>query len=591
MFTWMARERVAQNAALAGSARPDARVRGNALGRAAAGVLRAVMLASLAALAGCGAGQVRPVDSSAPAMEGYHNVDDLYIVDCLLPGQVRQMGKMTYLSPRKPIKTTAIDCRVRGGEYVAYDRADYRSALKVWQGRAEAGDADAQVIVGEIYERGMGTAPDYAKAAEWYRKAAEQGNEKAQTNLGYLYEQGLGVKQDMVAAINWYRKAAGDNGDELMLASAAKEKIDRLKSQLEDEQKKSEAQKQALQNQIEQLQQRLQQQQGGQADNEQTIKALQSLLDQTNQKLAEQSQRLDQLRHVDVQSSTAVTRGGGAALPTHLGDFNFGRYYALVVGLEKYKYWGNLQTPYADAKTIADLLSKKYGFSTTVMLDASAQDILSKLNDLREQLGKDDNLLIYFAGHGQLRQSVEDQSKLGYWLPVNAQRDRTTFWLPNSQINEQLALLQARSVLVIADSCYAGAMSTDPASLLVGGGGRLSDPIIKLGLERRARYILSSGGLHPVMDRGEGVHSLFANALIEVLQNNHGLLREQDLFQDVSAQMAVRAEKMGVEQKPELRPIRAAGHNPGGSFFLVPRDVKSVASHTKSLNPPGRQGG
>jgi len=590
MFTWMAKGRVLPITGSRGPAHTTARSPSSALIRAAGAGLRVATLASLTALAACGTGQVRPVDNASPATEGYHNVDDLYIVDCLLPGQVRQMGKMTYLSPRKPIKTTALDCRVRGGEYVAYDRADYHSALKVWQGRAEEGDADAQVIVGEIYERGMGTAPDYAKAAEWYRKAAEQGNEKAQTNLGYLYEQGLGVQQNLVTAINWYRKAAGDKGDELMLASAAKEKIDRLKSQLEEEQKKSETQQRALQSQIEQLKGRLQEQQSGQQDDSQTIKALQSLLDQTNEKLAEQSKRLDQLRHVDVESST-TTRGGGPVQPTHVGDFNFGRYYALIVGLEKYQYWSNLQSPYADAKSIAQLLSKKYGFSTTVILDANAQDILSKLNDLREQLGKDDNLLIYFAGHGQLRRSVETQSQLGYWLPVNAQRDRTTFWLPNSQINEQLALLQARSVMVIADSCYAGAMSTDPASLLLGGGGRLSDRIIELGLERRARYILSSGGLHPVMDSGQGGHSLFANSLIEVLKDNHGLLREQDLFRAVSEQMAGRAAKMGVNQRPELRPIRAAGHNPGGSFFLVPREDQSVASHTKSLNPAGRQGG
>ena len=58
----------------------------------------------LAALAGCGGDQVREVDKSAPAMEGYRHIEDLYIVDCLLPGEVRQMGKMTKLSPRKPTK-------------------------------------------------------------------------------------------------------------------------------------------------------------------------------------------------------------------------------------------------------------------------------------------------------------------------------------------------------------------------------------------------------------------------------------------------------------------------------------------------------
>ena len=81
----------------------------------------------------------------------------LLIVDCLLPGQVRKLGgQMTYLSPRRPVKTTAVDCEVRGGEYVAYDRANYATSLAVWMPQAEGGDPQAQVYVGEIFEKGLG---------------------------------------------------------------------------------------------------------------------------------------------------------------------------------------------------------------------------------------------------------------------------------------------------------------------------------------------------------------------------------------------------------------------------------------------------
>jgi uncharacterized caspase-like protein len=546
---------------------------------------RYALVALIAAtLAGCG-GQVREVESSAPEMEGYRHVEDMYVVDCLLPGEVRQMGKTTYLSPRKPVKTTARDCRIRGGEYVAYSRADQNSALRVWRGRAEEGDPEAQVIVGEIFEKGMGVEPDYQKAVEWYRKAAEQGNERARTNLGYMYEQGLGVEQDLVTAMEWYRKASGDTQGELMLASKAQEKIEKLRTELEAERKQAQSQQRALKEQIEQLRERLENQQGSREDQSEQIQALESLLEETNERLAKKTERLDQLRNVDTESST-ITRGGAPEGPISMRDHNFGRYHALVVGLERYEHWDNLASPHEDAREIASLLSENYGFSTTVILDASAQDILSTLNDLREEIGKNDNVLIYFAGHGQLRKAVAEESQHGYWLPVNAQRDRTTFWLPNSQINEQLALLPARSVLVIADSCYAGAMSTDPASMLLGDGGELSDRLIELGLERRARYILSSGGLHPVLDQGEGEHSLFANAMIDVLKNDHEILREQDLFRKISDRVAERAERLGFEQRPELRPIRAAGHNPGGSFFFVKRqdatsesDVVSFVGH------------
>ncbi len=152
----------------------------------------------------------QPGHSSSTQSKSAGNADDLYVVDCLLPGQIRKLGQLaTYLTARRPIKTTAIDCEIRGGEYVAYDRASYATSLKVWLPKAQAGDAEAQTNVGEIYEKGLGLSPDYPMAAEWYRKAAEQGNSRAQINLGFLYEKGLGVPQDRSKAMEWYRKSSG----------------------------------------------------------------------------------------------------------------------------------------------------------------------------------------------------------------------------------------------------------------------------------------------------------------------------------------------------------------------------------------------
>src|SRR5690606_12119241 len=136
--------------------------------------------------------------------EGFTPVQELSIVDCLLPGQVRMLGGRPYQTPRRPTRTTAADCAARGGEYLLYDRADYRSALNVWMETAQSGDPEAQTIVGEIYERGLGAEPNYEAAAEWYRRAAEQGYARAQFNLGTLYEQGLGVPADRLEALNWY---------------------------------------------------------------------------------------------------------------------------------------------------------------------------------------------------------------------------------------------------------------------------------------------------------------------------------------------------------------------------------------------------
>lgn len=155
---------------------------------------------------------------------GLDSVEDYVLVDCLLPGQIRQLGtSMTYLSPRRSIKTTQKDCGVRGGEYVLFDRSDYSTALQALLPKAREGDAIAQTYVGEIYERALGLpSPDYAVAASWYQKAAAQGHAPAQISLGSLYERGLGVASDKAAALNLYRKATGLDQDRLIFESALK---------------------------------------------------------------------------------------------------------------------------------------------------------------------------------------------------------------------------------------------------------------------------------------------------------------------------------------------------------------------------------
>jgi hypothetical protein len=140
------------------------------------------------------------------------NADAYEVVDCLLPGQIRQLGTMTtYVTERRPVRTTKEDCAIRGGEYVLADRADYRSALKIWLGEAEKGSAEAQYYAGTIYERGQGAAADYPQAAAWYQKAADQGDKRAAIALGRLYEQGLGVAKDPAQAFRWYAEASGLN--------------------------------------------------------------------------------------------------------------------------------------------------------------------------------------------------------------------------------------------------------------------------------------------------------------------------------------------------------------------------------------------
>ncbi len=76
------------------------------------------------------------------------------------------------------------------------------------QKKAEAGDANAQSSLGEMYAKGEGVPKDAVKAAEWYQKSAVQGNAQAQDRLGVMYDLGEGVPKDAAKAVEWFEKAA-----------------------------------------------------------------------------------------------------------------------------------------------------------------------------------------------------------------------------------------------------------------------------------------------------------------------------------------------------------------------------------------------
>lgn len=535
-----------------------------------------ISLAVLLAAPGGFAQQVRDFSADSIEAEGFSEFDDFYVVDCLLPGEVRRMGRTMFMSPRRPVRTTAIDCRIRGGEYTAYSRANYQSALGVWLSRAQEGNAEAQHYVGEIFEKGLGRAPDYVQALSWYKRAAEQGYRRSQVSIGYFYEHGLGVDPDPAEALRWYRRASGLDEDDLVFASAAQQQMDALRAELQSELEQSQAEQRALRQQVEMLRRQLEQQSDGRADAEATIATLEGMLARVESRTAETEGRLVRLRGSDlVPAATQLPAATQAAFSGGAVDHGrFGNYYALIVGLQSYHFWEPLESPHQDARRLAELLTTRYGFDTTLLLDASGQEILSSINDLRERIGPQDNVLLYFAGHGQLLRPEAEQLRRGYWLPVNAEIDRSTFWLSNSAINDYLAILDARSVLVVADSCFGGAMSNDPATMMMGTGMQLSDRLIDLGLSRRARFVISSGGLRPVMDGMGGEHSVFARALIEALEQADTLFRAQDVFVEVAERTAGLAAVQGMEQRPEMRPIREAGHE-AGTFFFVPKSADS----------------
>jgi uncharacterized caspase-like protein len=628
----------------------------------------------------------------APRAAGVKNAEDLLIVDCLLPGQIRSLGRQaTFMGARRPVRTTQADCQIRGGEYVSYDRANYQTALKVWMDQAMAGSAEAQNNVGEIYSKGLGTEPDYAMAALWFKKAADQGYNRARINLGFLYEQGLGVPQDQAMALNLYREGSGIQ-DELLYASEVEvefKKKDEQISGLQGQVQAAQADSAELRAQVEQLKAQL-------AERRRALETSQRELDATQDKLAKaqasqdtglskllQNELLAQEQKINSQRteiaslesraggggggaiaasagslqilepvfvatrgrSTAVVRSAGksrlvgkvsnpaaiasisvngqaaklesngtfsaevdvaaggtpvkvAALDDSGGraqldftmvpqsggsgagaqaalapagslprDVKLGRYYAIVIGNNTYDDSGYaaLKSAASDATAVSNVLRDRYGYQTSVLLNASRLEILSALNDAREKMGANDNVLIYYAGHGEM-----DSAGKGYWVPSDGVAGNSKTWISNAQVSDMLNAMPARHVLTVVDSCYSGTM-TSASSPSFDPGSMAADKWntwVKTMANGRSRTALTSGGLQPVPDVGAGNHSYFARAFINALQDNNKLLEAGRLYRTVSTQVALASVKAPLAQNPRYAPIRFAGHESGEFFFL-----------------------
>jgi len=70
--------------------------------------------------------------------------------------------------------------------YMAFQRGDYATALRIFRQLAAQGYATAPYKLGVMYGNGWGVPQDYGEAMRWYRKAAAQGYAAAQYRLGVM---------------------------------------------------------------------------------------------------------------------------------------------------------------------------------------------------------------------------------------------------------------------------------------------------------------------------------------------------------------------------------------------------------------------
>ena len=72
----------------------------------------------------------------------------------------------------------------------AYDAGDYARAAMLLAPLADAGEPDAQYMLGQMYRWGTGVPPDARESLRWYEAAADAGHAMAAWELAHIYRVG-----------------------------------------------------------------------------------------------------------------------------------------------------------------------------------------------------------------------------------------------------------------------------------------------------------------------------------------------------------------------------------------------------------------
>jgi hypothetical protein len=259
-------------------------------------------------------------------------------------------------------------------------------------------------------------------------------------------------------------------------------------------------------------------------------------------------------------TETVLPQTAVAAAPS-----GFGNYHALIIGNSRYREWDRLNSPERDGKAIASVLRSRYGFQVRELYDGTRQDIIRELAKLRSALGPRDNLLVYYAGHGHW----DKANQRGYWIPVDGSRQNPANWISSADITDQLSVIPAKQVLLVADSCYSGVLVGSVAAQLDRVEGSKGDWLARRA-QLRSRKVMSSGNVAQVMDGGAGSNSIFAKQLIDALSKRAEPFEAHELYREVAPRIEQASRGAGAQQDPQYGPLRHAGHE-AGDFVFVPK--------------------
>jgi hypothetical protein len=238
-----------------------------------------------------------------------------------------------------------------------------------------------------------------------------------------------------------------------------------------------------------------------------------------------------------------------------------GKNFAVIIGVSKYldPVMPDLFYPIFDARKVVDVITSFYTFDKKNVLlleNPTKGKIIKVLDSLDHVITTKDNLLIFYAGHG----NWDERNSMGYWLPSDAAARMLDNWLMNSIITAYVSQSMARHTLVIADACFGGSIFRTRA-IQPEEEKSLSEMYLKT-----SKKAMTSGDLTEVPDE-----SVFVKTFIEQLSaNKENYLSTEKLFFSIKPDIVKE-----VDLIPQFGTIKNAGDQ-GGDFIFFKKPATEI---------------
>ncbi|WP_298609027.1 caspase family protein [uncultured Thiothrix sp.] len=234
-------------------------------------------------------------------------------------------------------------------------------------------------------------------------------------------------------------------------------------------------------------------------------------------------------------------------------SYDFGKYFSFLFAINTYEDQKieDLEKPIIDAEKLKKILEEKYNFKTELMTNPSRSSIINKLINIREIYNNYDNILIFFAGHGDW----DSDGNFGYWLPSDAKKDDRSSWIANCEINNYLNALKNKHVLLIVDACFSGGIEKELNRAI---SKNTFEELHKSG----SRIALTSCAIQNTPD-----NSIFLQNLYHILEVNENTINLDKIFADLKNKVIESPHKEDQQTlMPRYLPLK--GHPIDGDFIF-----------------------